>query len=96
MGKPAARLNDPQSGHSAFPPSPCNSSSSNVIINGKGVMRVGDTFVKHCATGGCHVPVLAKGSSTVIVNGKQMGRMGDSTACGGVVMIGSSNVIVGG
>lgn len=95
-GKPAGRLNDNQSGHGCYPPSPCNKASSNVIINKKGAMRVGDTFVPHCCpVPGCHTPVLAKGSSTVIINGKGAGRLGDPTGCGAKVMVGSGNVIIG-
>lgn len=97
MGKGAGRLGDIQSGHGSFPPSPCNSSSSNVITNGKGSLRKGDSYVTHCnPTPSCHTPVLAMGSSTVKVNGRDFGRIGDPTACGAKHMVGSSNVIVGG
>lgn len=93
----AGRLGDNHTGHGCFPPTPCDKGSSNVIVNGKPAMRVGDTFVTHCCPNkGCHTPVLAKGSSTVIVNGRKFGRIGDKVACGGAVMVGSSNVIVGG
>lgn len=96
MGKPASRLGDAHTGHGCFPPTKCNQASSNVIINSKGAMRVGDTFIPHCCpNSGCHTPVLAKGSSTVFINGRPAGRMSDKVACGASVMVGSSNVIIG-
>lgn len=97
MGKPASRLGDKHSGHGCFPPTACVKASSNVLVNSKGAMNVGSMFVTHCCPhNGCHPPVLAKGSSTVMVNGKPFGRIGDKTGCGASVMVGSSNVIVGG
>lgn len=94
-GKPAGRLNDTQSGHGCFPPSNCVTGSGNVVINGKPAMRVGDKFVTHCCGPKCHPPVLANGSATVKTNGKPAGRLGDSTGCGGKVMVGSGNVLIG-
>ena len=97
MGKPASRLGDSNSGHSCYPPTKSVSASSNVIINKKGALRVGDSYVPHCCPKpGCHTPVQAKGSGTVIVNGKQLARLGDSTACGAVLIAGSGNVLAGG
>lgn len=96
-GKPAGRLSDIESGHGAYPPTPCISASGNVIINGRGAMRKGDKFVIHCIPAPeCHMPVLMKGSRTVKVNGRDAGRFGDPTACGARVMTGSGNVIIGG
>lgn len=97
MGKPAGRLGDKHSGHGCFPPTALITGSNNVIINKKLAMRVADKFVPHCCpVPGCHSVMLATGSSTVIINGRAAGRLGDKTACGASVMIGSSNVIIGG
>lgn len=91
----AARLGDKCSGHSCYSPTPSNSSSGNVIINGKGALRTGDTYEPHSCGSSVHVPIQQKGSGSVIINGKKCARMGDGVACGGVVMNGSGNVIVG-
>lgn len=91
----AARKGDMHSGHQCFSPTPCTMASSNVKVNGKGAMRLGDQFQKH----GCpkpHQVVLMTGSSTVLVNGRPFGRVGDMTACTATVITGSGNVIVGG
>lgn len=95
-GKPASRLGDTHSGHSCFPPTKSTTASSNVKINSKGALRVGDQYVSHCCpNAGCHPPVQASGSGTVIVNGKPLARIGDKTGCGASVMVGSGNVIAG-
>lgn len=39
---------------------------------------------------------IINGSSTVLIGGKPAARMGDTTAHGGSVVIGCSNVIIGG
>ena len=90
------RIGDLCSGHGAFPPRPSTSGSSNVFINGIGVVTVGDSYAVHCdPTPSCHGSVLAAGSGTVNVNGKALGRVGDPVACGSVVAVGSSNVFAG-
>lgn len=96
MGNPAGRINDISSGHSCFPPRPCITGSSNVIINGRLAMRQTDVFKTHCCGKKCHIGQLASGSSTVYINGLQAGRIGDPVSCGDNVMTGSSNVIIGG
>ena len=40
--------------------------------------------------------MVAKGSSKVIINGRPAARLGDRDSCGGVIMTGSSNVLIGG
>ena len=62
--------------------------SSNTMVNGKPVARVGDGT----SNGG---PVV-EGSPNVFINGKPAAIMGGSTGCGGVVVGGSSNVFVNG
>ena len=88
------RLGDTDTGHDACPGTVLVSASTNVIINGKGAGRVGDSYVPH----GCivHPAHTASGSSTVLINGLQAARVGDLIDCGGSVASGSPDVIVGG
>ena len=92
----ATRLGDNDTGHDACPPTALASASSNVIINGKGAGRVGDSYAAHgCIVHSPHSGVIASGSSTVFINGQAAGRIGDSVSCGGSVAQGSPNVITG-
>lgn len=93
----ATRLGDMDTGHDACAPTALISASSNVIINGKGAGRVGDSYAVHgCVVHLSHSGTIASGSSTVFINGKPAGRIGDSVSCGGSVAEGSGDVIVGG
>lgn len=72
--------------------------SSNVLVNGIGVVREGDVMVPHPAPEcNCplHAPVLTAFSSKVFVNGKRLGRLGDLYTAGHVISSGSSNVFDG-
>jgi uncharacterized Zn-binding protein involved in type VI secretion len=62
-----------------------------VMIDGMPAATVGCTCV-------CNGPPdkVAKGSSTVFIGGKPAARMGDQTAHGGVIVVGSPIVIIGG
>ncbi|MGR6771241.1 type VI secretion system PAAR protein [Pectobacterium brasiliense] len=96
----AARLNDIGSGHDCFPETPIIEGSPDVIINGQPAARQGDTVLLHgcpCpnAPHGVHSRKIAEGSSTVIINGKPAARIGDGINCGGVIISGSGNVIIG-
>ncbi|UYX07840.1 S-type pyocin domain-containing protein [Pectobacterium cacticida] len=96
----AARLNDIGSGHDCFPETPITEGSPDVIINGQPAARQGDTVLLHgclCpnAPHGVHSRKIAEGSSTVIINGKPAARIGDGISCGGVIISGSGNVIIG-
>lgn len=96
MGKPVALNKCVHSGHGCWSPTANVNASSNVIINGRGAVRVGDSYVPHYCSHNLHTPYQASGSGSVIINGKSVARLGDSTTCGAVVMSGvSSNVIVG-
>ena len=79
----ATRLGDTDTGHDACPPTALISASSNVLINGKGAGRKGDTYAPH----GCNVH---------FINGCMAARIGDAVSCGGTVATGSPNVIIGG
>ncbi|MFP1868855.1 S-type pyocin domain-containing protein [Lonsdalea quercina] len=96
----AARLNDIGSGHACFPATPVVEGSQDVIINGQPAARQGDAVQLHgcpCPNvpHGLHPRQIAAGSSTVIINGKQAARIGDEINCGGNIVSGSSNVIIG-
>ncbi|WP_245929654.1 type VI secretion system PAAR protein [Brenneria roseae] len=96
----AARLNDIASGHDCFPETPIVEGSPDVIINGQPAARQGDTVLLHgcpCpnAPHGVHPRKIAEGSSTVLINGKPAARIGDGINCGGVIISGSGNVIIG-
>ena len=98
---PAAhRQSDIGSGHEChFPPSTATGGSPDVYVNGKPLMRVGDSYQAH----GCsscpepsHGRALAKGSGTVFVNGRPAGRVADAIDCGGQAENGSEDVTIGG
>lgn len=67
--------------------------SSDVIINGTGAARVGDSVAGH-GLPPHDSPVLIEGSSTVLVNGIALSRSGDLASCGDAAT-GSGDVIVG-
>lgn len=87
----AARLNDIGSGHGNSPETPIISGSPDVLINGQPAARVGDDLAPHSA----HPRSITQGSSTVFINGKPAARIGDGIDCGGVIISGSGNVIIG-
>lgn len=93
----ATRLGDSDTGHDACPATDLVSASPDVIINGKGAGRVGDSYAAHgCIDHPSHSGVIASGSTTVFINGRPAGRIGDPVSCGGTVAQGSSNVSIGG
>lgn len=95
----AHRQSDAGSGHAChFPATIATGGSPNVFVNGKPLMRVGDSYEPHgCST--CPEPshgrALAMGSGTVFVNGTSAGRIGDAIDCGGKAETGSDDVFVG-
>ena len=95
---PAARITDmhtcPMSSP-ATPPvphvgGPVISGSPTVLINYLPAARVSDKCI-------CVGPpdVIVKGSATVLINNLPAARIGDTTAHGGVIVLGSPNVIIG-
>ena len=88
---------DNDTGHDACAPTALVSASADVIINGKGAGRVGDSYAPHgCVAHPTHSGVISSGSASVYINGKAAGRIGDSVSCGGSVAVGSSDVMIGG
>ena len=96
---PAHRKGDIGSGHGChFPPSAATGGSPNVFVNGKPLMRVGDSYDPH----GCpvcpeapHGRKVVQGSRSVFVNGLPAARIGDAIDCGGEAQTGSPNVFIG-
>ncbi|HWY39139.1 MAG TPA: PAAR domain-containing protein [Bacteroidia bacterium] len=62
-----------------------------VLIGGLPAARVGDMLV-------CVGPPdsIVKGSATVMIGGVPAARMGDQTAHGGSILLGATNVMIGG
>jgi uncharacterized Zn-binding protein involved in type VI secretion len=95
---PAARVSDnhtcplatpggtPHVGGPILPPG-----SPTVLIEGLAAARVGDVAT-------CTGPpdTIAAGSATVLVGGMPAARLGDATAHGGVIVLGSGTVMIGG
>lgn len=90
----AVRLGDSTTSHGCFPPTTLSSASSNVIINGIGAVKVGDSIIPHCCDSTCHGGVQASGSPNVMTNSNQQARVGDSISCGDTNAAGSPNVII--
>lgn len=95
---PAAhRLGDNNTGHDSCPSVALSTASSNVITNGRGQGRLGDSYNPHsCKVHPSHSGTVSSASSTVFVNGRGAARIGDSVSCGGTAAEGSENVFIGG
>ncbi|URQ59654.1 PAAR domain-containing protein [Pantoea alhagi] len=68
--------------------------SHNVFINGRPAAIATDSMMECARDGGSQQ--MAEGSSRVYINGLPAARTGDQTTCGGKVMTGSKDVIMGG
>lgn len=93
------RLGDTSTGHPhCYPARPNIEASENVLVNGKGVHRMGDAWAVHGACGdhSPHGGSASSGSSTVFVNGKPICRIGDGISCSDSMATGSNNVFAGG
>lgn len=76
---------------------PAVSGSTDVLINGKPALRVGDSGV-HSACCGPNTWTAVGGAGTVLINGRMAHRLGDATQhCGGAghLVEGSPDVIIG-
>ena len=90
----ATRLNDQSAGH-CFNPRGNNQASDDVIINGRGAHRQGDSWPSHSCGPASHSSITSGGSSTVFINGKPAARIGDALDCGDVIAEGSPDVFIG-
>ena len=68
--------------------------SHNVFINGRPAALATESMVECARDAGSQQ--MAEGSSHVYINGLPAARLGDQTTCGGKVMTGSADVIIGG
>lgn len=71
------------------------SGSSNVYINGEPAARSHADHAK-CDEHSSRPQVISQGSSNVYINGHPAARVGDRTACDAKIVVGSSNVFIGG
>jgi len=89
--QPAARLGDIDTGHPPAPPTPIITASGNVFINGIPAARKGDMLAPHHPG----VRIITEGSSSVKINGMPAARITDAINCGGKIIVGSGNVLIG-
>jgi uncharacterized Zn-binding protein involved in type VI secretion len=74
------------------------SASADVVINGRGAARVGDTSAPHLLPGrrcGTHTAGIVSGSSSVIINGRPAATVGSRLSNCTAVATGSADVIIG-
>lgn len=94
-----ARKGDLAKGHGCFPDSPVIEGSPDVFINGLAAARLGDTVEAHgCTCGkdcGTHSRIISEGSATVFINGRPAATVSHGINCGGVIISGSGDVIIG-
>ena len=72
--------------------------SQDVLINGRGAARVGDTSTPHLVPGrkcGTHTASIVTGSSSVIINGRPAALVGSKLSNCTAVATGSADVIMG-
>lgn len=65
------------------------SGSGNVLTNGRGTARIGDSVV--CSIHGAQA--IASGSGTDLANGRGVARIGDSITCGATITSASGNAL---
>lgn len=84
------------SGHQCWPPRNNTEASTDVLVNGLGVIRVGDPWNVHICDENVHAGAVAAGSGSVFVNGQPVARIGDAINCGSIIAEGSTDVFAGG
>src|SRR5688500_16039680 len=89
MARPAARKGDIVK-HKGAPPSAILDGSPNVLINSLPAARMGDLSIHKKP-----VEPIVQGSGSVFFNGKTAARITDKSACGGEIISGSGNVLIG-
>ncbi|MDX2507187.1 MAG: PAAR domain-containing protein [Gammaproteobacteria bacterium] len=93
----AARLGDIASGHGCFPPSNIIAGSPDILINNIPAARITDAVAPHgCSKCTPHSRNISQGSQSVFMNGLAAARIGDSVNCGGAILSGSPDVLIGG
>lgn len=95
MSMPASRIGDFCTGHTGFSPCPALQGSKDVMLEGRGALRVGDMFSVHCTPDECHSGRLARGSANVKVNGLPLGHIASPLDCGAMVLTGCSTIFAG-
>lgn len=90
----SVRFEDICTGHPCWSPRPNDQGSNNVLVNSRGMHRVGDHWIIHCCDDECHDGLAQNGSPNVICNGVPACRIGDPVDCGSDMKTGSSNVIL--
>jgi len=94
--KGIVRKTDNCSGHGCWPPRPSAEASTDVFVNGIGVVRYGDTMEIHCCPpdidchGGTHI-----GVRDVYANGLSIQVTGDPIDCGSVCDECSPDTLIG-
>ena len=95
----AARKSDIAKGHDCFPDTLIIEGSPDVIINGQPAARLGDSVAPHsctCSGGhGIHTRNIAEGAPTTFINGRPAATTGNGIDCGGKIISGSPDVIIG-
>lgn len=80
-------------GKCTYPPTSPDSWSPNVFVEGQNVVRVGDTWVKHCKDD-CHKPTQIQGSPNVFANRMPIARINDAMDCGDEIATGAGTVFL--
>lgn len=97
-----AKDGDNCTGHGTYAPRKNTTSSSNVFVNGKGILRVDDAWSVHITNN--HTGKIEAGSTHVFANGRGVARIGDhivtlvsfdGSSCESSIAVGSGNVFVG-
>jgi len=89
--QPAARLTDLDTGHPPCVPTPVITGSINVLINSLPAARQGDMLAPHHPG----IRLISEGSASVLINGQPAARVTDAVDCGGVLIMGSFDVLIG-
>lgn len=90
-----ATVGDLGAAHGGFPATPILSGSADVLVQGRGVARQGDSLLAHAKPKrGSHGRQIAGGESSVLINGRPVAISGCAISCGGVV-IASHSVVAG-
>jgi len=94
---PLSYLGCTMAGIGCFIPSVAIMGSPTVFTQNMPAHRLGDMGAPHvCPPVAVCPPITVLGSTTVLINNMPAARLGDITSCGGFLMMGNFQVIVGG